>query len=122
MLSVDLVSDKKIVEISQTQVFYLISIDEILRKRLKYQATKEHKSRGRIIMVCLYKIRPVPFKLKLDGQFLLVSQDFKLHRVPFEFPFDNFRHIDALPVKLDEAVAGNRMIVNREKNITLAQF
>src|SRR5262249_55047975 len=114
MLLVDFVCDKKIVKIPQTQIVYLVSIHKILRKGLKNQTAEKHEPRRRIVMVGLYEIRPVTLQRNLDDEVRLVQPDVEFYLVALKFPLDDLRHIDPFTVKLDKAVAGDGMIIDRQ--------
>src|SRR5262249_230238 len=119
---VDFVSNKKIVKIPQTQIVNLVGIHKILRKRLENQTAEKHEPGRRIVMVGLYEIRPVALKRNLDDEACLVSPNVEFDLVSLEFPLNNLRHIDSLTVELDKAVAADRMIIDRQQDISLAQF
>ena len=57
-------------------------------------------------------------KLDLHSHRLLVAPDVEFNRITFEFPFYYFLKVRALAFQLNIPIAGDRMTIDSEKNIT----
>src|SRR5437868_15505669 len=72
-------------------------------------------------MVSLHLIGPDGIQLNRHCERLLITQDFKLHFIAFEFALDYFGHLHSLAFEFDKAIAGNAVIIDRKQNTPLLE-
>ena len=121
MLQINLLQDKVIEEVAQSQIGWLISLDQIETQRLKKQPAVNDITRPDIIAVSLNEIGPHRTERHFHRHRLLVAPDVKLHGVAFEFSLDNFGHLDAVTFEFHIPVAGDWMIVDCQEHVPFAQ-
>ena len=96
-------------------------IHQVAVERLEEQAPVQEIARLRLVGGRLHPEGPDSLQRELHRLRFPVAQDAEGDLLPVELPLHDFRHLDRLPVEIDPAVAGDRMTVDGEHDIPLAE-
>src|SRR4051812_21338378 len=96
MLEIDLLEHEEVEEMAQSQVLWLISLDQFEAEWLKEEAAIDDVTRTHIVSVSLDEIRLHRVELHRDAGWRLIAKQIEFDLVPFEFAFDHFGHFDPL--------------------------
>ena len=119
MLQIKLLQNEVFKKMAEAQISWPIGFEQIEIQRLKKQAAVKEITRTHIVAVSLHEVGPRRLqKLDFHGRWLLVAPDVELDRVALEFAFYYFLKIRALAIQFNVPITGNRMTIDREKNIT----